>query len=1078
MPETRRSGTGLAGRIVRVTVLVGAFTVLTASAVAIIGASRLAAEQFAARDQSSLQLVQDEIADHVLSVEKFASGVAESVASTSSQAAVSTSINDLIQQSEGAVQTAVLADRSGEIVSAVPTSASSFSPMTSAAFRDALAGNTGFRRISNPNGTWSLWLTRTVLTPSGRPQVLLVGANSGFLAQTLAAAAGDRKRVASLVENGRPLVSSSSEDPPLLAQAQWQSDSGGSGRVYATSAKGARVIGHYSEVRGIQGLELRVAVVAPSNQVTAQTFAAVAPTLLVLVLGGLLGIAAALFISRRLTRPLKTLEKTARAAAAGAIVNPVPETSDDEIGRVAAAFNAVALRLNALHDLSQLLASTSQLDQVLDGILSAMAHIVGPGVGVVYLLDDDGEWLMPARARGVDAERVRRVRAGGDGWLARALSSTDVLVQTAEEHELRANIPGLARGDHLVLTAPLVSGRETLGIIIALRPAGERITDAECEMVRTFSAQAAIAVENSRLFEAETESLRVAEALRMVADRFVRPGGLAEALADVEEVVTDLFDAETAFFAVVDRAALSLPAAEDHDQEALLLLVSRRLFASHGMRAMVVHRGEDPGADQVLEQLASLAMLIAPVAFDSDHGAVMVVSLTRSGIPSHDLDLAEAVANETSLALENAYLFQRALSRAANLETVFRISQAVGSSLQVNVVLNRVLDVVQKILSADAVALMTYDARKRRIATAMARGDVPSEVVTLELLPGEDLAGYVFATGEPAAFRELDVQSAGIGGQAARQGFHSLLAVPLLTRGRSIGVLMVFTREPGAFTDEDMNVLQTFAAQAAQALDTARLYSREHEVASILQTSILPDALPDFPEISSASAYQPAGMEAEIGGDYYDLFRGPEGRIWFTIGDVCGKGVVAATKTSMIKYSVRAFVAAGLRPAYVLAEINRIVAETGDASDIVTLWVGMLDPKTGVLTYASGGHPPAMVRREDASIERTRPTGPLLGALIDVAYGEESVLLKDRDVVLLYTDGVTEARSERVFFGESRVQEALEAGGSATEIVQRLLTSVRRWTRGELRDDVAVLAIALGLNEREHDAAHTGEARG
>jgi serine phosphatase RsbU (regulator of sigma subunit) len=374
------------------------------------------------------------------------------------------------------------------------------------------------------------------------------------------------------------------------------------------------------------------------------------------------------------------------------------------------------------------------------------------------------------------------------------------------------------------------------------------------------------------------------------------------------------------------------------------------------------------------------------------------------------------------------------------------------------------------------VALMTYDPRKRSIVTAMARGTIPNDFVTLEIKPGEDVPGYVFSTGEPAAFRDLDVSMGGIAGAAAKQGLRSLLAVPLLARGRSIGVLAIFSVDPGAFSEEDMNVLQTFASQAALALDTARLYSHEHEVASILQQSILPDELPEYAEIEAASVYQPAGADAEIGGDYYDLFRAPDGAIWFAIADVCGKGVTAATKTSMIKYSVRAFVAAGMSPAAVLCEVNRFVADSGDTSDIVTLWAGRLVTETGEMRYASGGHPPAMIKHVDGSFEKASPTGPLLGALADVVYGEETLQLGEGDVILLYTDGVTEARSEKVFFGEDRVQEALAAGGTAEEIVRRLLTLVRRWVHGELRDDVAVLAIALRPRHSEHGEDRKGDS--
>jgi serine phosphatase RsbU (regulator of sigma subunit)/HAMP domain-containing protein len=1075
MTGQRRKGPGLAGRIVRVTLLVGAVTVFTAGAVAIFATSQLAEKQVAARDHASLQLVQDEVLGRFSSIESIASQASEEVASQRSTAVLDSRLGPILDASSGLVTRMIVADRSGHVITAFPQSIEASSLVADPAFKDAVMGNTGFSRVQNTDGTWELWLMRTVLTPNGAPALLLLSADSTFLRQAVATAAGDSNRIVTVLEGGRPLLSSATGNPTSLAGANWTPESTAAGRVSATSYGGQAMLGYYSDVRGIQGIAWRVAVLEPSTRVATDTAQAVAPTILVLLLGGVFGVAAALLVSQRLVRPLKALEATAYRAANGSFVQPISADSDDEIGRVATAFNAVALRLNALHDLSQLLASASQLDQVLDGILSAMRHIVGPGVAAIYLLDDDAMWLVPARARGVDVGRARRVAADGEGWLAQALRQADVQVHEADSATVQLHLPGLSDDQTVALAAPLVSGHETLGVIAVLRRANEPVSDAESEMMRTFSAQAAVAVHNSRLFEAETESLRIAEALRTVAERLVRPGGLGPALADVEEVVTDLFDAEGAVFAIVDRAAIGLPPAEDRDLERDLLVFCRRLFAVHGTRALVVHRGDDPDADAALDRLSATSMLISPVALDSEHGAVLVVTLNRTNVPNRDLDLAEAVTNEVALALDNSYLFERALSRAANLETVFRISQAVGSSLQVNVVLNRVLDVVQKILSADAVALMTYDNRKRSISTAMARGAVPPELVTIEIQPGEDVPGYVFSTGEPAAFRDLNESMGGIAGKAAQHNLRSLLAVPLLARGRSIGVLTVFSVEAGAFSDEDMSVLQTFASQAALALDTARLYSREHEVASILQQSILPDALPVYAEIEAASSYQPAGADAEIGGDYYDLFRAPDGAIWFAIADVCGKGVIAATKTSMIKYSVRAFVAAGLAPSAVLGEVNRIVSETGDTSDIVTLWAGRLIPERHELTYASGGHPPAIISHASGGAERTVSTGPLLGALVDVVYGEETLKLEANDVILLYTDGVTEARSGKEFFGEDRVEEALLVGGTPDEIVRRLLTLVRRWVHGELRDDVAVLAIALKADESEHGSAYEGK---
>ncbi len=174
----------------------------------------------------------------------------------------------------------------------------------------------------------------------------------------------------------------------------------------------------------------------------------------------------------------------------------------------------------------------------------------------------------------------------------------------------------------------------------------------------------------------------------------------------------------------------------------------------------------------------------------------------------------------------------------------------------------------------------------------------------------------------------------------------------------------------------------------------------------------------------------------------------------------------------MIKYSVRSLVAAGLSPASVLGEVNRMVAETGDASDIVTLWVGRYDPQTGELSWSSGGIlPRRCCGRTARKSSGSQPTGPLLGrACRTWSTGRRRSRLSEDDTVLLYTDGVTEARNGNVFFGEERVKESVMAGGTPREQVRRLLTAVRRFARGDLRDDVALLAVTVRTVEREGTA--------
>jgi sigma-B regulation protein RsbU (phosphoserine phosphatase) len=222
----------------------------------------------------------------------------------------------------------------------------------------------------------------------------------------------------------------------------------------------------------------------------------------------------------------------------------------------------------------------------------------------------------------------------------------------------------------------------------------------------------------------------------------------------------------------------------------------------------------------------------------------------------------------------------------------------------------------------------------------------------------------------------------------------------------------------------------------------------------------------------------PAGGEAEIGGDYFDLFCADGGSVVVAIGDVCGKGITAATKTSMIKYSVRAFVRAGLGPAGVLDEVNRMVAEAGDPSDIVTLWVGFVHAGDGSIVWANGGHPPALLLSSDKRrIDRLGTTGPLLGAIPGVAFEEERMSVSVGDTLLLYTDGVTEARNGNRFFGEGRVQRSLRYGGAAPDVTERLLGSLRRFVAEPFRDDVAIVALRFrdaGDETDSEDGRHVG----
>lgn len=1057
MPSGRKHRT-LASRIVRTTLVVGGATIAVSAVIGLISASQLASQMIRNRDLKTVQSIEDRIQGNLKTT---TATIAQATTGNESSEVLIARLTSAFQADEGTFEQIIVTDRRARVQEILPAESSPPDDLRShPAFLYALTGNSGVISVDDGQGSVEIWTVRNVFQQSGAPLIVLARLDLGFLEKEVHAATDGGARTVLIMGGSEIVAQSGPEVTPRIENARWTTTGDLAGSVRVGTVDGVMLQGQYNDIDGIEGTVWRVIALSPLAEQFRDAALSVAPSVLVLLIGGLLILLGAWWLGTRLTQPLRELEHSALAAASGSYARRLYTERDDEIGRVAQAFDAVAIRLNSLQDLSQLLANATKLEQVLDAIISAIGHLVGPGSAATYLLDDDGV-LVPVRTQGRELVGVQRVAPGESSWFLQVMRSPVPLVLAGD---IATAVPGATAEPVSASAMALVSGGETLGLVVGTRGRNRAFTEAEREMLKTFCAQAAVAIQTSRVFEIESESRRTAEAFRAVAEALVRPKSLQDSLSQVEPVICELFSAVATRIALADRNTLGLTQSAYPELDAIALRAAREWphVAEDVERgraaAFVVVPGVIEAADTLIEMLAAVEALVVPVALESDHGGVLVVGLARP-IPVEWIETGRALGDEIALALDNAYFYQRAVARAANLETVFRISQAVGSSLQVKVVLNRVLDVVQKILSADAVALMSYDRNRRMLATTMGRGALPASMLTAELYPGEDLPGQVFEQSEPVSLRDLSASTGGVALAAAETGLRSLVAVPLLARGQAIGILMVFSKVQASFSDEDVNMLQTFASQAALAIDTARLYGQEHEVASVLQASILPERLPDYDELEASSVYVPAGGEAEIGGDYYDLFKSKSGDIWLVIADVCGKGVQAATKTSMIRYAVRALTAAGCSPAEVLSEVNDMVADSGDPADIVTAWVGRIDCR-GVLAWADGGHPPGLLKRVSGSIESLGVTGALLGAQKGAPYDECEVAIEPGDLILLYTDGVTEARRGNIFYGEQRVRAVLEGYTTASETASGLLESVRNYAEGETRDDIAVLVVS------------------
>lgn len=301
-------------------------------------------------------------------------------------------------------------------------------------------------------------------------------------------------------------------------------------------------------------------------------------------------------------------------------------------------------------------------------------------------------------------------------------------------------------------------------------------------------------------------------------------------------------------------------------------------------------------------------------------------------------------------------------------------------------------------------------------------------------------------------------------------GVSSLVSVPLLARGRTLGVVTLVSSNPERlYGDEDLSLVESFAHRCALAVDNAGLYRERSRIARTLQRSLLPK-IPEVDEVEVGVEYLPLGEETEIGGDFYDLIRTPGGSLIAVVGDVCGKGPDAAAVAALARYTIQAVVMNEDSPPSILASLNEAMLRQLDDLKFSTIACARLEKAPGSdesdfdLTVSRAGHPAPLIHRADGRIEKVEVPGRILGVFDDPGLEERTVRLHPGDAAVFYTDGLTEARApDGSLFGEERLLDLLRdcGEGKAADIAACLKNTVHDFDDGSPRDDLAVLVLKV-----------------
>jgi sigma-B regulation protein RsbU (phosphoserine phosphatase) len=410
------------------------------------------------------------------------------------------------------------------------------------------------------------------------------------------------------------------------------------------------------------------------------------------------------------------------------------------------------------------------------------------------------------------------------------------------------------------------------------------------------------------------------------------------------------------------------------------------------------------------------------------------------------------------------------------LSILYDMNMLFASSIELKETLNTVFYNILNVIQAEAGSIFLVDDATNMLVCRICQG--PKDITGIKVPFGTGIVGHVAKTRQidvttdakknPHHYPNVDEQS----------GFmtKSMISMPLISKDDVLGVIQVINKKSGkAFSQDDVNLLQSLSSGAALALQNAKYAQRlireernrsELLIAHQIQQGILPGPFKGHPAIHFEAANEPA---KDVGGDFYDYFQVNDDEFGFFIGDVCGKGIPAAIFMASSRSIIKSQVISNPNPSEVLRFSNQLIAEDVQHGMFVTVFYGLYNIKTRKLRFASAGHAlPYLYRSSTSSCASLFKTSFPLGVLESsdsFTYQESELQLEKGDILILYTDGINEALSpSREQFGLERLVDIIFEYGprSPQELRDKIIESVKDFSEDQgLADDITVMIVQV-----------------
>ena len=674
----------------------------------------------------------------------------------------------------------------------------------------------------------------------------------------------------------------------------------------------------------------------------------------------------------------------------------------------------------------------------------------------------------------------------GNGELSGAAAATEHVGRAVRERRVELAGP--------FATIPL--GEPPAGAVQLYFAAGAP-SEEELDVLSPFIARAALALRRSRRVGLITVALTRSQTVIGVVSQAIARLSLAHTLDTAVERIAELTN--SGHVAVYLREGERLTAAASrglvgaHTELAERLLeIALGPYRSRGF-LFIENMRRDPrlqGLDGVLEDSGiSRTILVPLVVRDEVIGALAVFKKRPRAYREGEEGLLIALSSQLAVAVQNARLHERSKELGEVLERtlqserqtgrqlrgLYEISRSFSESLSLEATLEAVTKTMVELFEIDAAAIRLPSERGDLLETRAIHvadpkfHDAASAIFNRPQPMGAPLTRRLLRTGSPVMLTP---------GVATESDIHRLLepfllkgstaaVIPMAKPGEILGTLSLLSVDPGRpLSQDDVDSAMFVASQAALAIDNARLYQHEKDFSETMQRTLLPHQLPHVEGLDVGHLYE-SSARVDVGGDVYDFLSLEGGRLAVFLGDVTGKGIEAAADMAMAKFSFRALARKWPDPSPFLANANEVIVDEIGAGKFITMLYLLVDPLERKIACASAGHPAPRIISPGGKVSALDARGLALGIEPNQKYATEKVELAPGSTVVLYTDGVIEARRDGELYGEERLDKALRMHRKldAQGLAEAILVDCRTFAGGELDDDCAIVCLKLAATE-------------